>query len=104
MQSTSGFFKGKARRAISRAINTYRPKINSAKALPDPDKQEALKSLLNQATQERHIALQNGANSYGHPAWAAAATIESWLFQLISGAPSETSTIEAIIQELNDRA
>ena len=102
-EKTSGFFKGKSRRTISNAINKYRPKIDAAKSLSEPEKNEALKALLNQATNERHIALQNGANSYSHPAWAAAATIESWLFELIGVNSNGVSSVEIIIQELNNR-
>jgi hypothetical protein len=100
---TSGFLKGKARAAISDAIKDYEPKVQAAKSLPDNERAEALLALANQATDQRQIALQNGANSYGDPAWAAASTIESWLHELVGGEHHEIDSVEMLIQELRDR-
>lgn len=100
---TSGFLKGKARAAIASAIKEYEPKIQAAKSLPPEDRKKALLALVNQATDQRHIALQNGANSYGNPAWAGAATVESWLHELMGGDAQGIQNVEAIIHELRAR-
>ena len=101
---TSGWFKSKARSAISTAISSYKPEIEIAKLLNEPERKKALIVLVNQATDERHIALQSGANSYSNPAWAASATVESWLHELINGEPQGIENVESIINELHDRA
>jgi len=101
---TSGLFKAKARSAISSAISTYKPKIEIAKSLADSERKKALLALLNQAADERHVALQSGANSYGNQAWAAAATVESWLHELMGGDPQGIKNVEAIINQLHFRA
>ena len=97
---TSGWFKGKSRSAIADSIGTYKPKIESAKSLDAAEQNKALIALVNQATNDRHAALRSGANSYGNPKWAAAATIESWLFELISGDSQDIKNVEIIINEL----
>jgi hypothetical protein len=100
---TSGFFKGKARLAISSAINDYEPKVRAAKLLPNIEKNKAILALVNQATNQRQAAQQNGANSYGDPDWAAAATIESWLQELMGGEPHGINNVEKLVQELRAR-
>lgn len=101
---TSGWFKSKARSAISNAISSYKPEIEVAKSLAAPERKKTLLALANKATDERHIALQSGANSYSNPAWAAAATVESWLHELMNGDPQGIKNVEAIINELHARA
>ncbi|MEH6578070.1 MAG: hypothetical protein V7731_13425 [Amphritea sp.] len=103
-KKTSGFFKGKARSAISITIGSYKPKIEAARILDEPERNKALLALVDQATAERHLALQSGASSYGNPAWAAAATVESWLHELMVGDPQSIQNVEAIIDELHVRA
>jgi len=100
---TSGWFKAKTRSAISNAISSYKPKIEIAKSLDAPEQKKALLALVNQATNERHIALQSGANSYSNPAWAASATVESWLHELMGGDPQGIKNVEEIINELYAR-
>lgn len=101
---TSGFFKGKARYAISRTISSYKSKIDAANSLTEAEREQALAALLNQATEARKTALKGGANSYGDPAWAAAATVESWLHALIGGDPQSIEKVETLIEELHARA
>ena len=52
---TSGWFKGKARSAISSAISSYKPKIEAAKSLAEPERKKALVTLVNQATNEKGV-------------------------------------------------
>lgn len=101
---TSGWFKASARTAISRAISSYMPRVEAAKLLPEPEMKKALLVLVNQATKERHNALQGGANSYSNPSWAAAATVESWLHELMGGDPEGIKEVEAVIREMHSRA
>ena len=103
-KKTSGWFKSNARTHISKAIEVYKPKIEAAKSLPETERKKALIALVNQATNERNAALQSGANSYSNPSWAAAATIESWLHELIGGKEHEIIKVENIINELHSRA
>ena len=103
-KKTSGWFKSKAKSEISKTIKAYKSKIEAAKSLQKDDRKNALVLLLNQATDERHKAIQNGANSYSNPSWAAAATIESWLFELINGEEQGIQSVEEIINELQSRA
>jgi hypothetical protein len=103
-KKTSGWFKSNARSKISKAIETYKPRIEAAKLLPEAERKKALIVLVNQATGDRHNAIQNGANSYSDPSWAAAATVESWLFELLSGEEHGIKSVESIINELHKRA
>ena len=103
-KKTSGWFKSKAKSEISKTILVYKPKIEAAKSLSEADRKKALVLLLNQATDKRHNAIQSGANSYSDPSWAAAATIESWLFELIKGEEQGIQSVEGIINELQNRA
>ena len=99
-RATSGWFKKSARRAISKALSELRPRIASAKQLPEEDKRNTLKQLANEALEARHRALGSGANSYGDPKWAAAAACESWILELISGTESSIARVEAVIDRL----
>ncbi len=102
-KATSGPFKKKARKAIAQTLLAMRPRIEAAKKLDGDERKEALKILVNEATDARHLALQLGANSHGHPQWAAAAACESWLHELILGTPDSIVKIEQIISHLVDR-
>ena len=101
--ATSGWFKKSARVAISQAISMLRPSIENVKQLPDEQRQAELKQLVNEATEARHRALQHGANSYGHPEWAATATCESWLHELVGGNEESIARVEAIVSRLERR-
>ncbi len=101
--ATSGWFKKSARTAISQAISTLRPRIESAKQLPDKQRQVAFKQLVNDAAAARHRALQSGANTHGHPEWATAAACESWLHELAGGTEESISRVETIIDRLERR-
>ncbi len=103
-KKTSGWFKSTAKSEISKTIKAYRPRIEAAKSLQGESRKKALVLLLNEATDKRHKAIQNGANSYSNPSWAAAATIESWLFELINGEEQGVKSAEGIINELQNRA
>jgi len=104
IRKTSGWFKSKSRIAIAEAIARYRPEIEKAKELPSQGRQKVLVALMNQATNERHIALQGGANSFSNPGWASAATVESWLHALLGGSVAEIERVEDIVRELESRA
>lgn len=101
--ATSGWFKKKSRAEISRAIRSWRPKIENAKTLPPEQRKDELVRLVNNATDARHRALQNGASSHGHPEWAAAAVCESWLQELLGGSAEDIARVEALIDKLEQR-
>lgn len=101
--ATSGWLKKSARRAISKAISELRPKIASAKQLPEEEQRDALKRLANEALEARHRAMESGASSAGHPKWAAAAACESWLLELITGKENSIASVEAVIDRLERR-
>lgn len=101
--ATSGWFKKSARNAIAKAISSLRQRIENAKKLPEPQRLEALKQLVNEATAARHRALQSGANSYGHSVWAAAAACESWLHELVGGCADGIARVECLIDKLEQR-
>jgi len=103
-KKTSDWFKSKAKSEISKTIKAYKPRIEASKLLQEDDRKKTLVLLVNEATNERHKAIQNGANSYSNPSWAAAATIESWLFELINGEEQGIKSVEGIINELQNRA
>ena len=100
-QSTSGWFKKSARKAIAQSLLAMKPKIDSANKLDDAQREAELKKLMNEATAERHHALQSGANFYSHPKWAAAAACESWLHELIGGSTEGIVRVEMLIDELS---
>ncbi|MDX9766812.1 MAG: hypothetical protein RBT51_05695 [Ectothiorhodospiraceae bacterium] len=102
-RATSGLLKKKARAAIAQSIRTWRPRIENAKPLPEARRMEELKRLVNEATAARQRALKNGANSHGHPEWAAAAVCESWLHELLGGSAESISRVEAFIDKLERR-
>ncbi len=103
-RKTSGWFKSKSRAGIAEAITRYRPAIEEAKVLPPKIRQKALVVLMNKATNNRHMALQTGANSFSNPNWAASATVESWPHELLGGSEAEIERIEIIARELETRA
>ncbi|KAF5433498.1 hypothetical protein C5S39_01565 [Candidatus Methanophagaceae archaeon] len=100
-KATSGWFKKSARTAIAHSLLALKPKIDSAKKLDETERQAAFKKLMNEATAARQHALQSGANSYGHPQWAAAAACESWLHELVGGTPGSIARVEALIEGLS---
>ena len=101
--ATSGWMKKKARTKITQYIRSWRPRIEKAQKLPDGERQDELKRLVNEATTLRHQALQNGANSHGHPEWAAAAVCESWLHELVGGTAESIDRVESLIDKLENR-
>lgn len=101
--ATSGWLKKKARAEITRSIRSWRPRIEKAKTLPDVQRKDELKLLVNEATAARQRALKNGANSYGHPEWAAAAVCESWLHELLGGSGESIARVETLIDKLERR-
>ncbi len=101
--ATSGFFKKSARTKLAQALYELKPKIDAAKQLSAEEREKALKSLVKEAINARHCALQSGANSYDHPKWAAAAACESWLHELISGTPESLDRVEQLVIELMNR-
>lgn len=102
-KATSGLFKKSARKNIARSLLDLEPRINSAKKMGDTERRAALKDLLYEAMAARHQALQSGANSFGHPQWAAAAACESWLLELFFGTPDSIACVEVLINQLSMR-
>ncbi len=101
--ATSGWLKKKARAKITKSISAWRPRIEKAKILREEPRQDELKRLVNEATAARQRALQNGANSHGHPEWAAAAVCESWLHELLGGSAESIARVENLIDKLERR-
>ncbi|MCF8143895.1 MAG: hypothetical protein K9N21_08260 [Deltaproteobacteria bacterium] len=101
--ATSGWLKKKARAKVTQSIRSWRPRIERAKTMPEGQRQDELKRLLNEATTSRHRALQIGANSHGHSEWAAAAVCESWLHELLGGSAESISRVETLIDKLERR-
>jgi hypothetical protein len=103
-KATSGWLKKSDRKAISEAISALRPKIQLAQNILNQQQKHAeLVKLVDEATATRHRALHSGGNSYGHPAWAAAAVCESWLQELVLGTPESISRVENMINKLENR-
>jgi hypothetical protein len=102
-KATSGFFKKKARTFISNALSSLRPYVEEAMAKDDPERKEMLKALVNQATGLRQEAVRQGAKSYNHHMWAATASCESWLHELLLGSKESISRVEIIIRRLEQR-
>lgn len=102
-KSTSGFFKKKARTFISNALSSLRPYIDEAMAKEEPERREMLKALVSHATGLRQEAVLQGARSDSHPEWAAAASCESWLLELLLGDKTSISRVENIIRRLEQR-
>ncbi len=102
-KATSGLFKKKARKAVAQALLAMSPRIEAAKKLHGDERKETLKILLNEATAARHLSLHLGANSHGHPQWAAAAACESWLHELLSGTPESIMKIERLVAKLSNK-
>jgi len=102
-QAISGLHNEEARKTVAQALLVMKPLIDDAKKLNDKERKEALKILVNEATDARHAALQSGGRSYGHPQWAAAAACESWLHELFSGTPESILKVEQLIVQLSNR-
>ena len=77
IKATSGFFRKSARKAIARSLLETKTEIEHARKLDASKRRDTLVVLANRATENRHVALQAGANSYSHPQWAAAAACET---------------------------
>lgn len=101
--ATSGWLKKRARAEIAHSIYSWRPRIEKAKSLPVAQRLDELKRLVNEATAARQSALQSGANSHGHPEWAAAAVCESWLHELLGGSAESIARVEMLIDKLERR-
>ena len=101
--STSGIFKKKARTFISNALSSLRPYIDEALSKDEPEREKMLKNLVNHATGLRQEAVRQGAKSHSHPEWAAAASCESWLQELILGDKKSIARVEKIVQRLEKR-
>ena len=102
-RATAGTNRTKAQSRISTAISSLRPQVEEARALPEGEREEAIKRLLKDTTAARHKAVENGAASHDHPEWAAAAVCESWLMELLTGSPESIARIEAIVARLQSR-
>jgi len=102
-KATSGILKKKARTFISNALSSLRPHVNKAVAKEEPEREEMLKALVNQATGLRQEAVRQGARSHSSPEWAAAAACESWLHELLLGNKEHISCVETIIRRLEQR-
>ena len=102
-KATSGILKKKARTFISNALSSLRPHVNKAVAKEEPEREEMLKALVNQATGLRQEAVRQGARSHSSPEWAAAAACESWLHELLLGNKEHLSCVETIIRRLEQR-
>lgn len=102
-KATSGIFRKKARTFVSNALSSLRPYVDEAMAKEEPEREEMLKALVNRATGLRQEAVRQGARSHSHPEWAAAASCESWLHELLLGNKESISRVEKIIQRLETR-
>lgn len=102
-KATSGIFKKKARTFISNSLSSLRPYVDEAMAKDEPERKEMLKALVNQATGLRQEAVRQGAKSHSHPGWAATASCESWLQELLLGDKTSISRVEAIVRRLEKR-
>ena len=102
-KATSGIFRKRARTFVSNAISSLRPYVDEAMLKDEPERKEMLKKLVNRATGIRQEAVRQGAKSHNHPEWAAAASCESWLHELLLGDEESISRVENIIQRLEKR-
>ncbi|MDC0178492.1 hypothetical protein OAI75_01710 [Woeseiaceae bacterium] len=84
-KATSGFFKGKARYMLSMRLRDCRDKIEALKGVPEEDRFETLRQLMNEYQAKRHQALNAGASGFGHPEWASASACEGWIHELLGG-------------------
>lgn len=103
INETSGWFKGAARSRIRESIRAYRPRIEAALREKEETRRKSLVRILNEVSSARNAALSNGAKSYSHPEWAAAAVCESWLYEILSGTPEGLATVSEKIQFLENR-
>ena len=81
-KATSGLFNGKAKKHIANELKHCKRELNSINSLTESERKKELSTLLNKYTQGRNDQLAMGANSFGHPGWAAMSACEGWL-QLI---------------------
>ena len=102
-KATSGIFRKKARTFVSNALSSLRPYVDEALAKEESEREEMLKALVNRATGLRQESVRQGAKSHSHPEWAAAASCESWLHELLLGNKQSISRVEKIIQRLEKR-
>ena len=84
-------------------LSSLRPYVEEALSKENPEREETLKALVNRATRLRQEAVRQGARSHSHPEWAAAASCESWLRELLLGNNESISRVEKIIQRLEKR-
>ncbi|MEO1860672.1 MAG: hypothetical protein ABGZ19_12300 [Verrucomicrobiales bacterium] len=96
-KAIKGIFKGKARRVVEESLNALKVEVFHANSMNEEDRSAELKRLLTIAGQQRQAAVAKGANSFGHPEWAAAAACESWLFSLIMDTPEELDIVEMYV-------
>ena len=77
-KSISGFFKNSARYEVATELHTFHQNIEKVESLSKGLQRKGILECIDHAQAMRHQALRDGARSYGHPAWAAAAACESW--------------------------
>lgn len=87
--ATTGPEHSEARVLISVELRSLRQQLEEAKSLGRDQGRKRLGELLGHYASERRSALRNGATSYSHPNWAAAAACESWLHALLGNSPEE---------------
>lgn len=97
---TNGIFSKKSRLAISESLSRAKLDVDKAKGLSEEDKHAQLLPLLNTATKQRNIAVQNGASSYSDAEWASAAAVESWISELLTGDKNDVQQIEIAVYDL----
>lgn len=102
-KATSGFFKGKARKAVAESLTELKPSVELLKQLDGSEQKSKLTQLVKAATAARQNALHAGANGYGDTNWAAAAACESWLHDLANGTPESNAAVENLVLELIER-
>jgi len=102
-KATSGMFRKKARTFVSNALSSLRPYVEEALAKNEPERKEMIEALVSRATGIRQEAVRHGARSHSHPEWAAAASCESWLHELLFGDKESISRVANIVQRLENR-
>ena len=102
-EASSGFFKRKARYAISNHLAACKLKLQALEDASDEQRTNSLKKLMNEYTDQRHQALQNGASGYGDPMWGAASACEGWIHVLIFGEPWEIREYSLMVDKLIER-
>ena len=102
--ATSGFFKRSARMEIAASLRLLARKLEEILTLEEKVKQQELIKILSIYTTLRHLALETGANGYGHWEWASASACELWVQEILFGDESSIKRVEAIVYELMERA